>query len=283
MSLAIIFGLLSAILFGASDILARFAGRRVGVIRSIFLGHLAAAITTGAVVLFEGIPEARASVWLVLFIANVLSFGATVLLYRALTIGRLSVVSPVTATYGGVSAVLSLLSGESFSPLSWAGLAAAFSGGLLAATPRHGAVEVAPSVSGAQLAAGAALLYGVGFWLQGEFVVPRLGVLVPTWAYYSMGSVSALAWGRISRREWGMLSFSQLRLAVLTSAFACLGSLALAAGQVTGQVAITTLLSALASAVTVLLARAVLHESVPVHAWAGLALVLIGLALLRIA
>ena len=47
--------------------------------------------------------------------------------------------------------------------------------------------------------------------------------------------------------------------------------------------AITTLLSALASAVTVLFARVLLKEEVPVHGWAGLALVLVGLALLRVA
>ena len=51
----------------------------------------------------------------------------------------------------------------------------------------------------------------------------------------------------------------------------------------TGQVAVATLLSALASAVTVLLARAMLEEDVPVHGWVGLSLVIAGLVALRLA
>jgi drug/metabolite transporter (DMT)-like permease len=82
--------------------------------------------------------------------------------------------------------------------------------------------------------------------------------------------------------QWGIPPLPQVRLALATTGFACVGSLALAAGQVTGQVAVATLLSALASAVTVLLARALLKEDVPVHGWIGLVLVIAGLVALRI-
>ena len=45
MSATILFGLLSASMFGASDILARFTGRSIGVVRSILYGHSTAAVT----------------------------------------------------------------------------------------------------------------------------------------------------------------------------------------------------------------------------------------------
>ena len=269
-------------MFGASDILARFAGRSMGVIRSIFYGHTAAGITLSALLLYYGLPKAPTAVWVIQVCANLMSFAATACLYRALTVGRLSVVSPVAATYGGVSAVLSLLSGETFSLLSWAGLATTFAGGLLAATPRRKLEGDLPTVSGAQLAAAAAVLYGVAFWLQGRYCVPTLGVLIPTWSYYAMGSLTSLLWGQATRLPWGVPTFPQVRLALATTGVACVGSLALAAGQVTGQVAVATLLSALASAVTVLLARALLKEDVPVHGWVGLLLVFLGLVALRL-
>ena len=213
MSAAILFGLVSALMFGASDILARFAGRSVGVIRSIFYGHTVAAIALSFFVLYYGLPSAPAAAWGAQVAANLLSLAATACLYRALTVGRLSVVSPVAATYGGVSALLSLLSGETFSLLSWAGLTTTFAGGLLAATPRRRIGGHLPSVSGAPLAAAAALLYGVAFWLQGRYSVPQLGALIPTWSYYSMGSLATLAWNlarrlfsgvgrRCHRRAW---------------------------------------------------------------------------------
>lgn len=279
---AILFGLLSAFMFGASDVLARFAGRSVGVIRAIFYGHTVAGLSLGLLVLHSGLPEAPAAAWAIQGCANLLSFAATACLYRALAVGRLSVVSPLAATYGGVSALLSLLSGERFSLLSWAGLLTTFAGGLLAATPRRRQEAAPPAVSGAPLAAAAAVLYGVAFWLQGRYSVPRLGVLIPTWTYYAMGSLTALAWGRARRLPWATPTGTQARLAVATTGLACIGSLALAAGQMTGQVAVATLLSALASAVTVLLARVALEEDVPVHGWIGLFLVIAGLVLLRL-
>jgi drug/metabolite transporter (DMT)-like permease len=280
---AILFGLMSALLYGASDILARFAGRSIGVVRAMFYGHTAAGLVLGLFVLHDGLPRGSPGAWAIQVLANLLSLGGTACLYRALTVGRLSVVSPVTATYGGVSAILSLLSGQVFSALSWVGLATTFAGGLLAATPRRRLDGEQPSESGAQLAAGAALLYGVGFWLQGCYSVPTLGVLAPTWSYYSMGAVAAWAWGQVSLPSWGRATFSLTRVAIATSLFSCVGSLALAAGQLTGQVAVTTLLSALASAVTVLLARGLLKEQVPVHGWIGLVLILAGLAALKLA
>jgi hypothetical protein len=63
------------------------------------------------------------SAWIVQMCVNLLSFAATASLYRALTVGRLSVVAPVAATYGGVSALLRLLAGERFSVLGWSALA----------------------------------------------------------------------------------------------------------------------------------------------------------------
>ncbi len=66
-----------------------------------------------------------------------------------------------------------------------------------------------------------------------------------------------------------------------TTALACAGALALAAGQATGQLAIVAVLSALASAVTVLLARVILKEPVPSAGWIGLALTVGGLGLLQ--
>lgn len=112
--------------------------------------------------------------------------------------------------------------------------------------------------------------------------MPRLGVLIPTWSYYAMGSITALAWGQARRLPWARPTLPQARLAIATTGLACLGSLALAAGQLSGHVAVATLLSALASAVTVLLARATLQEDVPVHGWIGLFLVIAGLVALRL-
>jgi drug/metabolite transporter (DMT)-like permease len=284
MGATLFFGLMSALLFGGTDFVARFAGRKVGTLRTMFYGHSLAASALTLWVLRHGLPQAPVDTWLVLAAANLVGLLATACLYRALARGLLRVVAPVTATYGGVTALLSLIAGE---PLRWTtalGLALAFIGGVLVATPARsgGGPAAAPVDTGVTLAAAAALLYGLCFWLQGEHVVPRLGAVVPTWSYYLSGVLATALCALIGRHSLAPPPAAAAPLVFGTTVLACAASLCLAAGQAGGEVAVATVLSALASAVTVLLARFVLKDVVPRHGWFGIAMIVAGLALLNL-
>ena len=282
-SAAVALGLLAALFYGATDFAARFAGRRVGPLRTILYGHGAAALVMATVLLWRGIPPANAATWLATVASNLVGLAATASLYRALATGSLAVVSPIAAMYGGVAALLSAASGEALRPVAWLGLALAVAGSIAVARPRPGPDRVRTRRAGAFSAATAALLYGVSFWLQGRYVVPYLGVLAPTCSYYVLGCAAALAFGVLGRRPLAPPPKPAAPVVFGTTALACGGTLALAAGQVTGEVAVVTVLSALASAVTVLLARIVLKEPVPPWGWAGLALTVGGIGLLHAA
>ena len=282
-SAAIGLGLVAAALYGLTDLLAGLAGRQVGTARTMFYGHLAAACAFAGWVVYAGVPTAPLANWLISLLSNAVGLVATASLYRALALGPLATVAPVAATYGVISAVLSVLTGESLTTLAWLGLILATVGGAFMArqTPTPGSIVTGRH--GPLFAVAAAVAYGVSFWLQGRYAVPTLGFVVPVATYYLLGVLAIGSYARVMRLSLAPPSPRSLVLVLSTAVAAVGGSLALAAGQATGHIAIVTVISALASAVTVLLAWVVLKEPVRAAAWAALGMIVTGLALLHAA
>jgi drug/metabolite transporter (DMT)-like permease len=282
MSMAAALGLLSALLYGATDLVTRFAGRRVGTLRGMFYGHCVAAPVLCAALVVYGVPSGPMQTWALLVLADLIGLAATAFLYRALTFGVVSVVSPVAGTYGGVTAVLSFLVGEHLGRIGAAGLLLTFIGGLIVATPQP-ARPASPSGRAWLASAGAAaMLYGVSFWISGRYVIPVLGILVPSVVYYLLGIVSIPLFAWASRSRLSAPSVREVPFVLGATTLGCGGSLALAAAQSSGYVAVATVLSALASAVTVVLAWMILRERLPLYGWAGLAILTVGLVTLHL-
>jgi uncharacterized membrane protein len=136
---AILYGITAALLWGTADFLARFATRRVGVIRSLFymqaIGVLA---LTFWIVPKKEIPAAISnhppSIWMWVVASALLSTVASLAFYRALEIGLLSVVSPVCSAYPVLTLVLSYFAGEKLKGHQFAGIALAIVGVTLAST-----------------------------------------------------------------------------------------------------------------------------------------------------
>ena len=280
--MSIVFGFLSAVLYGITDFVARFASQNVGVLRTMLYAQWLAAVVLTAAVAFIGLPQAPSEAWLLLLVSDGLILCATAFLYRALAIGRLIVVAPVTAAYGGVTAVLSTLSGEQLSVSGFVALTLLLAGAILVARPVDAVSnEGSAKASGLVPALCAACLYGAGFWLQGRYAIPRVGSLAAVWSYYALGSFLIPLVGAV-RGESLAPPRGRDTLWVLAAGVGAVSAyLALAAGQHAGSVAITTMLSSLASAVTVLLGLFFLRERVALPGWAGMTLIIIGLVLLH--
>jgi drug/metabolite transporter (DMT)-like permease len=285
MTRAIELGLASAAFYGTTDFVSHVAAKRAGVLRTMIYGQGALACVLSMIVIEMGaLPYASPTVWSLLIGSDLCILAATASLTSALARGNLAVVAPVTACYGAVTAVLSIVSGERVGGVALAGLAVAAAGGVLSAMPsRSSSTNSTRPSTGASLAAIAALLYGLGFWLQGRYVIPVLGGLLPVWSYYVVGVVCLIGIATVrgadirrpDRREaWAIFGTALLAVA---------GYAALTFGQHTGQVAIVTALSSIASVVTVLLARVVLRTPIGMHRWTGVAAVVTGLMLLRLA
>jgi len=281
----ILLGLLTALGWGATDLLMRLAGRKVGVRRAMLLSQC---IGLGTLSLWIAIRPASlshlggsgAAGWTAAFGATALTLGATASLFHGLTIGRLAIVSPVTASYGAVTAVLAAVAGEAFSAATAAGVVLTIAGVALASTAR--ADNNTPgSPSGLRWALLSALCFGAGSWLLGRIAVPALGELVPIWVYYLTGVITL---GLISQRAGRTPLRPGIGGWMLVLAMGSLGSasfVAFSTGLATGRVAIVTVLSSLSSAITVLLARFFLGERLRRLQWAGVAVIVLGLMLIN--
>ncbi|MCB8877905.1 DMT family transporter [Acidisoma silvae] len=281
MNVAIILGLLAALLFGTTDFAARFAVRRTGTLRTIFYGDLAAACIMSGIVMWRGVPSADLTTWLITIASNLSGLAASACLLRAMATGSLGIVSPIAATYGGVTALLAAASGEALHLAGWIGVALTTAGGATVAKPHQGPKVGPVDHTGAIFAAAAAILYGTSFWLLGQFVVPMLGAVVPTCSYYVLGTAASLAFGISVDHQLRLPSAPALSLVLGTAILGCGATLVLAYGEITGHVAVVTALSTLASVVTVFLARLLLKEKVSISGWIGVTLIVVGLTLLH--
>lgn len=263
--MAILMGLISALCWGSTDFMAGQAARRVGVTRSLFYSQSIGLLLLSVVLAFHpawlriGVLDAGL---LVAIVAAICNLAAMASLLKALSIGKASVVAPIVSLYGAVTTLLAILGGQSITGLTVIGLALCVAGASLAGMAKSagGQAEAPASIGFALLSA---LMFGLGFWLQGAFAVQRLGVASALWVYY-------------------LTAVAILSLLLSISLFSLLGFLSLALGAATGQVAIVTVLSSLASAVTVLLGFVIRHERPSAAQWLGIAAILAGVVLLKV-
>jgi len=104
------YGLLSALSWGVSTSLAAVAARRIGTLRTVVLGE--AAGLAGYLTLFYlghfPLRGVGSTAWL-LILGGVIGVGGYLALYRGLESGYIGLVSAISACYGGVIAVLSVV------------------------------------------------------------------------------------------------------------------------------------------------------------------------------
>jgi drug/metabolite transporter (DMT)-like permease len=278
--LAAVLALASSLSWGLSDFLGGFQSRRHHVLAVMLLSQGLAYVVLVLAVLF-GAPtehDSAATAWA----ASVGLLGLVALLafYRALAIGTMSIVAPISATGVAIPVLVGLASGERPGALQVAGILLACGGVVLAS--REPRSEDAAVRRSARAAIGLALVAAVGF---GSFFA---------------GIDKAEETGDVA---WVLLSARTANVAVLVLVFllmrprlpaapAALGAIAavglfdllanlffvLAAGR--GLLSVVGVLGSLYPAVTVILARFVLHERLSRTQNAGVLVTLVGVVAL---
>jgi drug/metabolite transporter (DMT)-like permease len=206
------YGLLSALCWGVSALMAAAAARRIGALRTLAIGE-AVALAGYGTLFWAGhfsLRGAGPTAWL-LILAGVIGVVGYLALYRGLESGHIGLVSAISACYGGVTAVLSvLLLHERLTAAAAAGIVATVAGVMLAVIRRSAAPDpaiapesatapdpatvplagvapghaapAAPAVAvpaiGAVFGLAAALFYGVSGFMIGRYS-RDLGWLVP--------------------------------------------------------------------------------------------------------
>ena len=132
--LSLVLALAASAAWGSGDFLGGRASRGIGALGVATFSKVAGATGLAIAVLVAGdVPSTEEAGWAI----GAGLFGAVGLteLYRALALGPMSLVAPLTACGGAVPVFVALASGEVPGPLTGAGLAVAFAGALIVSRP----------------------------------------------------------------------------------------------------------------------------------------------------
>jgi drug/metabolite transporter (DMT)-like permease len=292
------YGLLSALSWGISTLLAAMAARRIGALRTVAVGE-AVALAGYWILFLTGHFSLRGAghvAWL-LILAGVIGVGGYLAMYRGLESGHVGLVSAISACYGGVIAVLSVvLLHERLTVAAVAGVAATVAGVMLAVTRRSGPRDApavpesatalavpaaaAPAI-GAVFGVAAALLYGVGGFMIGRYsrnlgwllpvVVARSGAMV-----FLLGLLATPLRGPAPRSQ----PLSGIAWAVVAGLVDAAGLVAFTRGDQVGLVAITAAVSSAYPVIPLVGGLLLFRERLMRWQAGGAVLILAGLVLL---
>jgi drug/metabolite transporter (DMT)-like permease len=271
--MGILLALAAALLYGSSDFGGGLASRRLGSLRVAVVGSAAATVLAWATLIVVGGPgpSLRAVAW---GLASGLAGGAgTLVLYRGLARGQMSVVGPLSAVGAAVVPVAAGVAlGERPSLLSVAGV--------LVALPAIVLVAASGSVRG-KLGAGlldglaAGLAFGILF--IGLAQAGRNAGLWPVASEQTGALLITLALA-VKTREPLRIPLRAAGLPVLVGASGMAATLAYFYATHFSMLAIAAVLVSLYPGITVLFARTLLHERFTPAQRAGLGLCALAIA-----
>jgi uncharacterized membrane protein len=278
--LAALLALASSVSWGVADFLGGLQSRRHALLAVLVLSQ-AVALLVLLVAVAAGVPtehDAAATAWAAG--SGVLGILALAAFYRALSIGTMSIVAPLSATGAAVPVLVGLASGERPKAIQIAGMVLALVGVMLAAREAQDADAAFRRTN--RKAVLLALVAAVGFgsffagvdraeeradvaWVLLAARAPEVLLLLP---------VCLVRRPRLPREPRALAAIAAVGALDLLANFLFV----LATGR--GLLSVVGVLGALYPAVTVLLARALLHERLTRAQDAGVLVTLVGVVAL---
>jgi len=277
-------GSVAALAWGTHDFLARFASRSAGPVNTVFGVTFAGFVALSLWLLVSGTRVEI--VWSSLWLAAVSGIGvavATLSLFTALTLGPISIVCPIAASYPAVAVLFALIAGVRPSLMEWAAMGAVILGVIVVAASSaeepdsdgHVRGKLAPIVFFSMLAS---LGFAVAL-ATGQAAAPVFGDAQSVWLARIFGLVTVALLYLAPRVRWDVPG----RWLPVIGVMGGLDVLALVAAFAAGHLpdpTIATVTSSAFGAVTVLLTRLVLKERITIMQLAGIVLVFAGVGVL---
>jgi drug/metabolite transporter (DMT)-like permease len=278
--LAAVLALASSLSWGLSDFLGGLQSRRNHVLAVMLLSQaLALAILVAAVL--AGAPtehDAASTAWA----ASVGLLGLLGLLafYRALAIGTMSIVAPISATGVAIPVLVGLASGERPGALQVAGIALACAGVVLAA--REAPSDDVEARRASRASIGLALIAAVGFgtFFAGIDRAEETGDVAWVLLAARTADVALLVTAALVVRPAIPRAPVTLAAIAAVGVFDLLANLLFVLATGRGLLSVVGVIGSLYPAVTVILARFVLHERLSRTQNAGVLITLAGVVAL---
>ncbi len=274
--MAIFLALMAALAYGAADFMGGLASRRTAAVTVVVLSQIAGIAVLGIAWLFAPgrFYASDVAFGLAAGVAGAIAISA---LYAALTIGRMGVISPITAVVGAtIPVIVGIVLGERPAPLELAGVACAFFAVAFVSANAE-TKRISLSEPGLMLA----LVSGVG--IGALFVTLALGHPDAGLARVATARVTSIAL---------LVAYAGVRRQSLRPAPGSLpmifvaGALDMGANVLYvlsaryGMLAVVAVLTALYPGSTVFLARVFLNETLSRLQWIGVGFAAAGVALI---
>ena len=278
--LAIALSLCASMSWGLADFAAGLKSRRLGVITVLLWVEAVGLVVVLTVIAATGepLPDTRTAIYALL--AGTSGMAALGVFYRALSVGTMSIVAPISATGVMLPVIVGLATGDTMTLLIGIGMVAAITGVLMASREEVDELaEGGPNREAIVLALIAAVGFGLYFTL-GDIAADgsvlwlltagRI-VAVPFLLMLLMRSDAPLRPGRTDMWQLALIGCADLAATALYG---------LATKE--GELSIVAVVGSLYPVVTVLLARGVLKERITRLQAAGVALALLGVGLVSV-
>ena len=273
----VLLSLAASCCWGVADFIGGLQSKRVAipVVLAIVEGTGLVLVLVVIAATGEPFPGGRAVVLsLVGGVAGVVALGC---FYRALSIGTMSIVAPISATGVALPVIVGIATGDRLSALVSAGLAVTVVGVVLASREAH---EDAGRAAAGRLSIGLALIAAVGF---GSYFVLSDAAADDSIVWFLVLSrvipvpaLIALAW----RRGMSTPAPRTALLLVVGGTLDCGATGLYALANTKGALSIVAVVGSLYPVMTVVLARAVLGERIRPVQGVGVAAALAGVAMI---
>ena len=266
---AIALGIGAAVCWGLADFLGGLRARTLTLASILLVSQFAGLTAVAVVVLIGGEPVPAFSDVAPALAAGVAQLVGIAALYRALALGTMSVISPISASgAAALPVIVGIAGGEAPAALQLAGMAVAFAGVILAtrspdASPGRGSRE-------ALLLSGVAALGFGGFFVGMDAAVDSAD---PFWALLvARAAAAALLVVALAALRPGLATDPAVLPALILIGLLDVGANAcFTLGTDTGLLSVVAVLASLYPVTTVVLARGVLGERLVAIQGAGCA------------
>lgn len=279
--LSILYGLASAISWGAGDFTGGLAARKVGAYRSVLYGEVIGVLVLFLAVGFadESFPDSRT--WLIATLAGMLGSVGLLLLYHSMTLGLMSISAPVSAL---LAAVFPVVAGLFTQALPEFPTVIGFSFALVAvwmiSQGKGGIHDILSHLADLKLPLLAGIGFGSYFVLMHEATKTGLTVW-PMIASRCGGMALLVAYMLISHSTWKVDS-SAWPIISANGILDLGGNFFFILASQAGRLDVSAVLSSLFPGATVLLAWIFLKERLNRNQWLGIAAALIAIVLMTI-